>query len=165
MPAARPAAPDEDGDRFIEIWNLVFMQFEQQADGTRIDLPKPSIDTGMGLERIAAVLQGKHDNYDTDLMRSLIEASAEATGVAPDGDHAVSHRVIADHLRASAFLIADGVLPSNEGRGYVLRRIMRRAMRHAHLLGAKEPLMHRLVPALVAADGRRLSRAGAAPAR
>ena len=143
-----PGSPDEDGDRFIEIWNLVFMQYEQQADGTRIDLPKPSIDTGMGLERIGAVLQGKHDNYDTDLMYHLIEASADESGQAIDGDHGVSHRVIADHLRSSAFLIADGVLPSNEGRGYVLRRIMRRAMRHAHLLGTKEPLLWQLVPAL-----------------
>ena len=143
-----PGSPDEDGDRFIEIWNLVFMQYEQQADGTRIDLPKPSIDTGMGLERIGAVLQGKHDNYDTDLMYHLIEASADESGQAIDGAHGVSHRVIADHLRSSAFLIADGVLPSNEGRGYVLRRIMRRAMRHAHMLGTKEPLLWQLVPAL-----------------
>src|SRR5207244_10236981 len=142
-------SPDEDGDRFLEFWNLVFMQFEQVDENTRSDLPKPSIDTGMGLERITAILQGKHDNYDIDLFRALILASAEASGVAPDGQHAVSHRVIADHLRASAFLIADGVLPSKEGRGYVLRRIMRRAMRHAHLLGSKEPLMWRLVPALV----------------
>ncbi|MDB2430747.1 alanine--tRNA ligase [Alphaproteobacteria bacterium] len=143
-----PGSADEDGDRFIEIWNLVFMQFEQQADGTRIDLPKPSIDTGMGLERIGALLQGKHDNYDTDLMYHLIEASADHSGQSAGGDLAVSHRVIADHLRSSAFLIADGVLPSNEGRGYVLRRIMRRAMRHAHMLGTKEPLLWRLVPAL-----------------
>lgn len=143
-----PGSPDEDGDRFIEIWNLVFMQFEQQKDGSRIDLPKPSIDTGMGLERIGALLQGKHDNYDTDLMRHLIEASADHSGQAPDGAHGVSHRVISDHLRSSAFLIADGVLPSNEGRGYVLRRIMRRAMRHAHMLGTKEPLLWQLVPAL-----------------
>ena len=143
-----PGSPDEDGDRFIEIWNLVFMQFEQQGDGTRIDLPKPSIDTGMGLERIGAVLQGKHDNYDTDLMYHLIEASADISEQAMDGAHAVSHRVIADHLRSSAFLIADGVLPSNEGRGYVLRRIMRRAMRHAHMLGTKEPLLWQLMPAL-----------------
>ena len=143
-----PGSPDEDGDRFIEIWNLVFMQFEQQADGTRIDLPKPSIDTGMGLERIGALLQGKHDNYDTDLMYHLIEASADHSGQPAAGDLAVSHRVIADHLRSSAFLIADGVLPSNEGRGYVLRRIMRRAMRHAHMLGTKEPLLWQLVPAL-----------------
>ncbi|MGB1406141.1 MAG: alanine--tRNA ligase, partial [Parvibaculales bacterium] len=143
-----PGSPDEDGDRFIEIWNLVFMQFEQQADGTRINLPKPSIDTGMGLERIGALLQGKHDNYDTDLIYHLIEASADHSGQAIDGSHGVSHRVIADHLRSSAFLIADGVLPSNEGRGYVLRRIMRRAMRHAHMLGTKEPLLWQLVPAL-----------------
>jgi alanyl-tRNA synthetase len=144
-----PGSPDEDGDRFIEIWNLVFMQFEQHADGSRTSLPKPSIDTGMGLERIAAVLQGQHDNYDVDLFRTLIAASEEATGVKAVGDRAPSHRVIADHLRTSAFLIADGVTPSNEGRGYVLRRIMRRAMRHAHLLGAADPLMHRLVPTLV----------------
>ena len=143
-----PGSPDEDGDRFIEIWNLVFMQFEQQADGTRINLPKPSIDTGMGLERIGALLQDKHDNYDTDLIYHLIEASADHSGQAIDGSHGVSHRVIADHLRSSAFLIADGVLPSNEGRGYVLRRIMRRAMRHAHMLGTKEPLLWQLVPAL-----------------
>ena len=143
-----PGSPDEDGDRFIEIWNLVFMQYEQQADGTRIDLPSPSIDTGMGLERIGAVLQGKHDNYETDLMWHLIESSADHSGVAIDGPHFNSHRVIADHLRAASFLIADGVLPSNEGRGYVLRRIMRRAMRHAQLIGAKEPLLWQLVPAL-----------------
>jgi len=148
-----PGSPDEDGDRFIEIWNLVFMQYEQQADGTRQPLPRPSIDTGMGLERIAAVLQGVHDNYDIDLMRFLIEASAHASGVDPDGPHKVSHRVIADHLRSSCFLIADGVLPSNEGRGYVLRRIMRRAMRHAHLMGCREPLLHKLVRALVAKMG------------
>jgi len=149
IPGGPPGSPDEDGDRFIEIWNLVFMQFEQVTREERVSLPKPSIDTGMGLERITAVLQGKHDNYDIDLMRALIEASAEASGTPPDGPHAVSHRVIADHLRASSFLIADGVLPSNEGRGYVLRRIMRRAMRHAHILGARDPLMWRLVPALV----------------
>ena len=149
IPGGPPGSPDEDGDRFIEIWNLVFMQFEQVTREERVNLPKPSIDTGMGLERITAVLQGKHDNYDIDLMRALIEASAEASGTPPDGPHAVSHRVIADHLRASSFLIADGVLPSNEGRGYVLRRIMRRAMRHAHILGARDPLMWRLVPALV----------------
>jgi len=149
VPGGPPGSPDEDGDRFIEIWNLVFMQYDQVAPGDRRDLPRPSIDTGMGLERIAAVLQGKHDNYDIDLMRALIEASAEATGSHPDGPHAVSHRVIADHLRATSFLIADGVMPSNEGRGYVLRRIMRRAMRHAHMLGARDPVMHKLVPALV----------------
>src|SRR5919199_4483159 len=149
IPGGPPGSPDADGDRFIEIWNLVFMQYEQRAPGDRVPLPRPSIDTGMGLERIAAVMQGKHDNYDIDLMRALILASAEATGVAPDGPQAVAHRVIADHLRASSFLIADGVLPSKEGRGYVLRRIMRRAMRHAHILGAKEPVMWRLVPALV----------------
>jgi len=144
-----PGSPDQDGDRFIEIWNLVFMQYEQVGPDNLVSLPQPSIDTGMGLERLAAVLQGKHDNYDIDLMRALIVASAEATKTAPDGAHAVSHRVIADHLRSSCFLIADGVLPSNEGRGYVLRRIMRRAMRHAHLIGAREPLMHRLVAALI----------------
>ncbi len=149
-----PGSPDEDGDRFIEIWNLVFMQYEQVTKEERVDLPRPSIDTGMGLERIAAVLQGQHDNYDIDLMRGLIEASAEASGVAPEGPHGVSHRVIADHLRATSFLLADGVMPSNEGRGYVLRRIMRRGMRHAHKLGAKEPLMYRLVPALVSAMGQ-----------
>ncbi len=144
-----PGSADSEGDRFVEIWNLVFMQYEQQAPDRRVPLPRPSIDTGMGLERIAAVLQGKHDNYDIDLFRALIEASAAASGVAADGVHAVSHRVIADHLRASAFLIADGVLPSKEGRGYVLRRIMRRAMRHAHMLGCSEPLLWRLVPVLV----------------
>ena len=143
-----PGSSNEDGDRFIEIWNLVFMQYEQVTKDERIDLPKPSIDTGMGLERIAAILQGSHDNYEIDLMRSLIEASAHASNTDPDGSAKVSHRVIADHLRASSFLIADGVLPSNEGRGYVVRRIMRRAMRHAHLLGCVEPLMWRLVPAL-----------------
>ncbi len=148
-----PGSKDEDGDRFIEIWNLVFTQFDQQADGTRIDLPNPCVDTGMGLERVAALLQGSHDNYETDLMQTLIHASADATSVSANGDHAVSHRVIADHLRACSFLIADGVLPSNEGRGYVLRRIMRRAMRHAHILGAKDPLIHRLVPALVTEMG------------
>jgi alanyl-tRNA synthetase len=153
IPGGPPGSPDEDGDRFIEIWNLVFMQFEQMAGGERVPLPRPSIDTGMGLERIAAVLQGKHDNYDIDLFRALIAASADASGIAADGPHAVSHRVIADHLRASSFLIADGVLPSKDGRGYVLRRIMRRAMRHAHMLGVKEPLMWRLVPALTTQMG------------
>jgi alanyl-tRNA synthetase len=149
IPGGPPGSPDEDGDRFTEIWNLVFMQFEEGPPGTRVPLPRPSIDTGMGLERIAAILQGKHDNYDIDIFRALILASAEATGQDPDGPWRVSHRVVADHLRSSAFLIADGVLPSNEGRGYVLRRIMRRAMRHAHMMGAKEPLLYRLVPALV----------------
>ena len=149
IPGGPPGSPDEDGDRFVEIWNLVFMQYEQFAGGERVPLPRPSIDTGMGLERIAAVLQGKHDNYDIDLFRTLILASADASGVVPDGEHAVSHRVIADHLRSAAFLIADGVLPSRDGRGYVLRRIMRRAMRHAHMIGCREPLMWRLVPALV----------------
>ncbi|SMF85235.1 alanyl-tRNA synthetase [Tistlia consotensis] len=164
IPGGPPGSPDEDGDRFIEIWNLVFMQFEQQTPERRIELPRPSIDTGMGLERIAAVLQGKHDNYDIDLMRALIEASAEASGTDPDGERAVSHRVIADHLRASSFLIADGVLPSNEGRGYVLRRIMRRAMRHAHLLGAREPMMWKLVPALVREMGQHFPELGRAQA-
>ncbi|HWK86596.1 MAG TPA: alanine--tRNA ligase [Xanthobacteraceae bacterium] len=154
VPGGPPGSPDSEGDRFIEIWNLVFMQFEQAAGGARTNLPKPSIDTGMGLERIAAVLQGVHDNYDIDLFRALIRASVELTGVAADGAHKASHRVIADHLRASSFLVADGVLPSNEGRGYVLRRIMRRAMRHAQLLGAKDPLMWRLVPALVREMGQ-----------
>ncbi|KRA69763.1 alanine--tRNA ligase [Caulobacter sp. Root656] len=149
-----PGSPDEDGDRFIEIWNLVFMQFEQMAGGERVSLPKPSIDTGMGLERVAAVLQGVHDNYDIDLFKALIAASVELTGVKAQGDQAPSHRVIADHLRSSSFLLADGVTPSNEGRGYVLRRIMRRAMRHAYLLGAQEPLMHRLAPTLVAEMGQ-----------
>ena len=144
-----PGSATEDGDRFVEIWNLVFMQFEQVTADQRVPLPKPSIDTGMGLERLAAVLQGRHDNYDIDLLRALIEASAAATGTEADGAGRVSHRVIADHLRASSFLIADGVTPSNEGRGYVLRRIMRRAMRHAHMLGARDPVMWRLVPALV----------------
>src|ERR687894_86177 len=154
IPGGPPGSPDQDGDRFIEIWNLVFMQFEQLPGGERLSLPKPSIDTGMGLERIAAVLQGTHDNYATDMMRALIKSVADATGVDPDGAQKVSHRVIADHLRASSFLIADGVLPSNEGRGYVLRRIMRRAMRHAQLLGARDPLMWRLVPALVREMGQ-----------
>ncbi|QFY60257.1 alanine--tRNA ligase [Rhizobium grahamii] len=149
-----PGSPEEDGDRFIEIWNLVFMQYEQLTKEERVDLPRPSIDTGMGLERVAAVLQGKHDNYDIDLFRALIEASEEATGVKAEGEQRASHRVIADHLRSSAFLIADGVLPSAEGRGYVLRRIMRRAMRHAELLGAREPLMWKLLPALIQQMGR-----------
>ena len=148
-----PGSPEEDGDRFVEIWNLVFMQFDQQPDGTRLKLPKPSIDTGMGLERLAAVLQGVHNNYDIDLFKTLIEASVAATGVAAEGDNLPSHRVIADHLRSTSFLIADGVTPSNEGRGYVLRRIMRRAMRHAYLLGAQEPLLHRLAPTLIAEMG------------
>jgi alanyl-tRNA synthetase len=148
-----PGSPDEDGDRFVEIWNLVFMQFEQFADGRREPLPKPSIDTGMGLERVAAVLQGVHDNYDVDLFRAIISASRGLVGGAGGASNGPSHRVIADHLRSTSFLIADGVTPSNEGRGYVLRRIMRRAMRHAHLLGAEEPLMHRLAPTLVAQMG------------
>ena len=148
IPGGPPGSADEDGDRFIEIWNLVFMQYEQTKAG-RINLPKPSIDTGMGLERIAAVLQGKHDNYDIDLMRALVEASAQISKTEVDGQQSVSHRVVADHLRSVGFLIADGVLPSNEGRGYVLRRIMRRAMRHLHQLGCEEPVMHKLVPSLV----------------
>ncbi|GAB4349378.1 MAG: alanine--tRNA ligase [Oricola sp.] len=154
IPGGPPGSPDEDGDRFIEIWNLVFMQYEQVTPDKRIDLPRPSIDTGMGLERIAAVLQGKHDNYDIDLFRHLIATSEDLTKTKAEGEHRASHRVIADHLRASAFLIADGVLPSNEGRGYVLRRIMRRAMRHAELLGVEDPLMHRMVPALVQEMGQ-----------
>jgi alanyl-tRNA synthetase len=149
IPGGPPGSKDEDGDRFIEIWNLVFMQYEEGPPGTRVALPRPSIDTGMGLERVAAILQGKHDNYDIDIFRALILASAEATGQDPDGPFKASHRVIADHLRSTAFLIADGVLPSNEGRGYVLRRIMRRAMRHAHMMGAREPVMHRLTPVLM----------------
>ena len=149
-----PGSADEDGDRFVEIWNLVFMQFEQITPEQRIDLPRPSIDTGMGLERIAAILQGTHDNYETDLFRNLIAASVELSGTPAEGAHRASHRVVADHLRASAFLIADGVMPSNEGRGYVLRRIMRRAMRHAHLMGCTEPLMWRLVPVLVREMGQ-----------
>jgi alanyl-tRNA synthetase len=150
---APPGSPDEDGDRFVEIWNLVFMQFERQDDGTDVPLPKPSIDTGMGLERIAAVMQGVPDNYDTDTFKALIHASEELTGTKAVGEQKASHRVIADHLRSTSFLLADGVMPSNEGRGYVLRRIMRRAMRHAHILGAKEPLMHRLVGSLAAEMG------------
>jgi alanyl-tRNA synthetase len=148
-----PGSPEEDGDRFVEIWNLVFMQFVQEADQIVGDLPRPSIDTGMGLERVAAVLQGVHDNYDTDTFKALIAESGALTGAATTGENQASHRVIADHLRSSGFLVADGVLPANEGRGYVLRRIMRRAMRHAHILGAKDPLMHRMVPSLVAEMG------------
>ncbi|WDI30356.1 alanine--tRNA ligase [Hyphococcus flavus] len=149
IPGGPPGSPDEDGDRFVEIWNLVFMQFERFADGKQVELPKPSIDTGMGLERIAAVLQGVHDNYDVDLFKTLINASVDLTGRKAEGDDAPAHRVIADHLRATSFLIADGVAPSNEGRGYVLRRIMRRAMRYAHSLGARDPLLARLAPVLV----------------
>ena len=149
-----PGSPEEDGDRFIEIWNLVFMQYERHADGTETDLPKPSIDTGMGLERIAAVLQGQHDNYETDLFQTLINTSVDLTGQKAEGDMGTAHRVVTDHLRSCSFLIADGVTPSNEGRGYVLRRIMRRAMRYAHHLGAKEPLLTRLVPTLVSEMGR-----------
>jgi alanyl-tRNA synthetase len=159
-----PGSPDEDGDRFIEIWNLVFMQHEQTAGEITGDLPRPSIDTGMGLERVAAVMQGEHDNYDTDTFRALIAASESLTGVPAQGENRASHRVIADHLRSTSFLLADGVLPSNEGRGYVLRRIMRRAMRHAHLLGAKDPLMHRLVPALVIEMGQAYPELGRAEA-
>ena len=154
IPGGPPGSPDEDGDRFVEIWNLVFMQYEQVDAETRRNLPRPSIDTGMGLERIAAVMQGVHDNYDIDALRVLVEASAAAAGVDPDGAHRVSNRVIADHLRATSFLIADGVLPSNEGRGYVLRRIMRRAMRHAHMMGATDPMLHRLVGSLVGEMGQ-----------
>jgi alanyl-tRNA synthetase len=154
IPGGPPGSPNEDGDRFVEVWNLVFMQFDQQPDGTRLALPKPSIDTGMGLERIAAVLQGTHDNFETDIFKSLIGESGALTKTPTDAPNTrASHRVIADHLRSAGFLVADGVLPANEGRGYVLRRIMRRAMRHAHLLGATEPLMHRLVPSLVSAMG------------
>ena len=149
IPGGPPGSPDEDGDRFIEIWNLVFMQYEEGPPGTRTPLPRPSIDTGMGLERFAAILQGKHDNYDTDTFRALIQASSEVVGQPTDGKFKTSHRVVADHLRSTSFLMADGVLPSNEGRGYVLRRIMRRAMRHAHMMGARDPVMWRLVPALI----------------
>ncbi|MEO1311587.1 MAG: alanine--tRNA ligase, partial [Pseudomonadota bacterium] len=153
IPGGPPGSPDEDGDRFIEIWNLVFMQYEALAGGETADLPKPSIDTGMGLERISAVLQGVHSNYEVDLFRTLIAASEAATGRGSEGEDAAAHRVIADHLRSSAFLIADGVTPSNEGRGYVLRRIMRRAMRYAHALGARDPLLERLAPTLIAEMG------------
>ncbi|MGI4958631.1 MAG: alanine--tRNA ligase [Janthinobacterium lividum] len=149
IPGGPPGSPDEDGDRFVEIWNLVFMQYFENPPGTRTPLPRPSIDTGLGLERFAAILQGKHDNYDTDTLRALILASAEATGQDPDGPFKTSHRVVADHLRSSSFLIADGVLPAKDGRGYVLRRIMRRAMRHLHMMGTTEPVFYKLVPALV----------------
>ena len=159
-----PGSPDENGDRFIEIWNLVFMQFEQTAGEITGNLPRPSIDTGMGLERIAAVMQGEHDNYDIDTFRALIAASEHLTGVVAEGENRASHRVIADHLRSSSFLLADGVLPSNEGRGYVLRRIMRRAMRHAHLLGARDPLMNRLVPTLISEMGAAFPELGRARA-
>jgi len=154
IPGGPPGSPDEDGDRFIEIWNLVFMQFEQIEPGNRLALPRPSIDTGMGLERITAVLQGKHDNYDVDLLRTIMEASANLTDSDPDGPQRASHKVIADHVRACSFLIADGVLPSNEGRGYVLRRIMRRAMRHAHMLGATDPVIYKMIPALTGTMGQ-----------
>ena len=153
VPGGPPGSPEEDGDRFVEIWNLVFMQFDQSQDGGRIPLPKPSIDTGMGLERISTVLQGVHSVYETDLFRTLIAASEAAAGVKAEGEARFSHQVIADHLRSSCFLLADGVSPSNEGRGYVLRRIMRRAMRHAHILGCTDPLMHRLAPTLIAEMG------------
>ena len=149
VPGGPPGSPDEDGDRFVEIWNLVFMQYEEGPPGTRVPLPRPSIDTGMGLERFAAILQGKQDNYDTDTLRALILASAEATGQDPDGPFKTSHRVVADHLRSTAFLIADGVLPAKEGRGYVLRRIMRRAMRHLHMMGTAQPVFYTLLPTLV----------------
>src|SRR6478735_1941611 len=154
IPGGPPGGPDEDGDRFTEIWNLVFMQYEQEANEIVRDLPNPAIDTGMGLERVAAVMQGVHDNYDTDTFKALIAQSVALTRRPAEGEARASHRVIADHLRSSGFLIADGVLPANEGRGYVLRRIMRRAMRHAHLLGAADPVMYRLVPTLVAEMGR-----------
>jgi len=164
IPGGPPGSADQEGDRFIEIWNLVFMQYLEEPKGTRNPLPRPSIDTGMGLERFAAILQGKHDNYDTDTFRAIILESANLTGQEPDGEFRASHRVVADHLRAGAFLMADGVLPSNEGRGYVLRRILRRAMRHAHIMGAADPLLHRLFPALerqMAAAYPELSRAAA----
>src|SRR2546423_1246657 len=164
IPGGPPGSPDAEGDRFIEIWNLVFMQYEQLPGGKRVELPKPSIDTGMGLERIAAVLQGTHDNYKIDLFNAIISQVADLTGVEAAGPRGVSHRVIADHLRASAFLIADGVLPSNEGPGYVLRRIMRRAMRHTEMLGAREPLMWRLVPVLVREMGQAFPELGRAEA-
>ncbi|MEM7057185.1 MAG: alanine--tRNA ligase [Pseudomonadota bacterium] len=159
-----PGSPEEDGDRFIEIWNLVFMQFETFADGTSKPLPKPSVDTGMGLERFSGLMQGTNNLFETDLMRALVDASANATSTTTGDEHLTHHRVIADHLRSTCFLIAEGVLPSNEGRGYVLRRIMRRAMRHAHLLGAKDPVMHKLVPALVAQMGQAFPELGTAQA-
>src|SRR5262245_50469683 len=155
VPGGPPGSPDQDGDRFLEFWNLVFMQYDQRAPGDRVDLPRPSIDTGMGLERMTAILQGVQSVYEIDLFKALIAASEEATGVPATGEHQASHRVIADHLRATSFLIAEGVLPSNAGRGYVLRRIMRRAMRHWHLVGAKEPLLWRLFPARVQRVGGR----------
>jgi alanyl-tRNA synthetase len=164
IPGGPPGSPDEDGDRFIEIWNLVFMQYEQLTPEERVDLPRPSIDTGMGLERLTATLQGTNDSFAIDIFRALIEASAHHTNVDPDGEGAISHRVIADHLRSSSFLIADGVLPSNEGRGYVLRRIMRRAMRHVHLLGSEDPLLWRLVPTLVQSMGQAFPELGRAEA-
>jgi len=154
IPGGPPGSLEEDGDRFIEIWNLVFMQYEQMDTGARVLLPRPSVDTGMGLERMTATLAGTNDSFAIDLFRSLIEESAHLTNTEPDGERSVSHRVIADHVRAASFLIADGVLPSNEGRGYVLRRIMRRAMRHVHLLGEKDVLLWRLVPVLVKMMGQ-----------
>ncbi len=159
-----PGSPEQDGDRFVEIWNNVFMQFEQFEDGSRKPLPNPSIDTGMGLERFGAVLMGAHDVFSTDTLRKLVEASAHATGTDPDGEQKFHHRVIADHLRSTSFLIADGVMPSNEGRGYVLRRIMRRAMRHAHQAGAKDPVMYKLVGTLVAEMGAQYKELGQARA-
>ncbi len=164
VPGGPPGSPDEDGDRFIEIWNLVFMQYEQITREERVDLPRPSIDTGMGLERIAAVLQGHHDNYEIDLFQALIRASEALTGTPAQGEHKPSHKVIADHVRAASFLIADGVMPAPEGRGYVLRRIMRRGMRHAHLLGAADPLLYRLVPTLVQEMGQAFPELGRAEA-
>src|SRR5690348_12392871 len=164
IPGGPPGSPHAEGDRFVEIWNLVFMQFEQLGGGEMIALPKPSVDTGMGIERIAAVLQGVHDNFDTDIFKALISASEDITHTKASGAQRDSHRVIADHLRSSCFLIADGILPSNEGRGYVLRRIMRRAMRHAHILGCTEPLMWRLVPALIRQMGTAYPELGRAEA-
>src|SRR5262249_20021510 len=164
IPGGPPGSSEAEGDRFIEIWNLVFMQFEQLPGDKRVALPKPSIDTGMGLERVAAVLQGTHDDYKIDLFGAIISHVADLTGVEPEDARGVSRRVIADHLRASSFLIADGVLPSNEGRGYVLRRIMRRAMPHAELLGAREPLMFKLVPTLTREMGQAYPELGRAEA-
>ena len=164
IPGGPPGSADEDGDRFIEIWNLVFMQYDQEAPGIRHDLPKPSIDTGMGLERIATILQGVHDNYEIDLFRGLIASAEDAIGTTAEGERTPSFKVIADHIRATGFLMADGVMPSNEGRGYVLRRIMRRAMRHAHLLGAEKPVLHKLVPALIREMGQAYPELGRAEA-
>ncbi len=164
VPGGPPGTPEEDGDRFVEIWNLVFMQWERFADGSEKDLPRPQIDTGMGLERVTTVLEGVHTNYEIDPFKALIAASVDLTGQKDEGEAKFSHQIIADHLRATSFLVADGVGPSNEGRGYVVRRIMRRAMRHAHLLGAKEPLMHRLVPVLVEQMGEAYPELGRAQA-